>query len=253
MAGLRPGDLNSRLLEHREAWEAKETVRLIYRDYYRRLFTACTQQGTILDVGGGSAHIKDFRQDAVVLDILPFPGVDVVADAHDLPFGPGRFASIVMLDVLHHLDRPVVFLNEVARVLKVGGRLAMIEPAVTPWSWWFYRFLHHEPVEVAEDPFQRTERRPAKDPFDANQAIPSLMFGKRKGLSKFADAVPQFRIIEVDWLSLAAYPLSGGFKRWCAMPPSAVRPCLAIEERIPLIIRRLLAFRLFVVLERVAR
>ena len=120
--------------------------------------------------------MKEFCSDVVTLDILPFPGIDVVADAHEMPFPDGCFQGVIMLDVLHHLDRPIVFLKEAARVLRSGGRLAMIEPGVTPVSWWFYHFLHQEPVILSEDPFTMNTKRFNKDPFDSNQAIPTLMF-----------------------------------------------------------------------------
>jgi len=88
-----------------------------------------------------------------------------------------------MLDVLHHLERPVAFMREAARVLRPGARLAMIEPGITPLSWPFYNFLHQEPVILSQDPFAMTERRPDKDPFDSNQAIPTLLRFRSWGLA----------------------------------------------------------------------
>lgn len=37
-----------------------------------------------------------------------------------------------MIDVLHHLAKPKLFFGEARRILEPGGRLIMIEPAVTP-------------------------------------------------------------------------------------------------------------------------
>jgi SAM-dependent methyltransferase len=239
-----------RLAEHRRVWDEKEALRLVYADYYRRLLGACPADGRILDIGGGSAFVKGFRGDIVTTDILPFPGIDVVADAHELPFADGTFSGLVMLDVLHHLERPVAFLAEAARVLAPGGRLAMMEPGISPVSWWFYHFLHQEPVNLSEDPFAMAARRPEKDPFDSNQAIPTLMFARAKGLARVAEMVPELTVVAVDWLSIAAYPLSGGFKPWCLVPRRAVGPLLAAENRMPRALRRLLGFRLFAVLER---
>ena len=45
--------------------------------------------------------------------------------------------------------------------------------------------------------------------------------------------------------------MSGGFQNWSLMPAALVRPMLAIEEKIPEIIRRQMAFRMMVVLDRV--
>src|SRR3981081_3505713 len=112
-------------------------MRLLYRDFHRRLLESCPE-GRVLDIGGGTAHIKDFRPDIVSADILSFPGIDVVADAHRLPFANELFSGVVMLDVLHHLERPIEFLTEASRVLKLGGRLAMIEPGLTAGAGRFF-------------------------------------------------------------------------------------------------------------------
>jgi SAM-dependent methyltransferase len=242
--------LDQRQINHREVWERKETIRLLYRDFHRRLLDSCPE-GPVLDIGGGTAHVKDSRPDIISTDILHFPGIDVVADAHRLPFPDGYFSGVVMLDVLHHLERPIEFLSEASRVLKPGGRLAMIEPAMTPIARRFYENFHEEPVDMSADPFAPVAIDPDRDPFDANQAIPSLLFTSAAARSRLEAVVPSLHVTRVGWLSLFAYPLSGGFQNWSLMPAALVRPMLAIEEKIPEIIRRQMAFRMMIVLDRV--
>jgi len=50
------------------------------------------------------------------------------ADALALPFRAGAFRSVVVRDLLHHLEEPRVAIAEVARVLAPGGTLVLIEP-----------------------------------------------------------------------------------------------------------------------------
>jgi SAM-dependent methyltransferase len=242
--------LDQRQLVHRGAWEAKETLRLLYRDYHRRLIESCPD-GRILDIGGGTAHIKDFSPDIVSTDILWFPGIDVVADAHRLPFPDGFFSGVVMLDVLHHLERPIEFLREASRVLKPGGRLAMIEPAMTTVARQFYRRFHEEPVDMDADPFAAVTVNPDRDPFDANQAIPTLLFATPAARGRVEQVIPSLRVRSVTWLGLFAYPLSGGFQAWSLMPSALVRATLALEDKMPEIIRKQIAFRMMIVIERV--
>jgi SAM-dependent methyltransferase len=242
--------LDQRQLVHRGAWEAKETLRLLYRDYHRRLIESCPD-GRILDIGGGTAHIKDFSSDIISTDILWFPGIDVVADAHRLPFPDGFFSGVVMLDVLHHLERPIEFLREASRVLKPGGRLAMIEPAMTTVARQFYRRFHEEPVDMDADPFAAVTVNPDRDPFDANQAIPTLLFATPAARGRVEQVLPSFRVRSVTWLGLFAYPLSGGFQTWSLMPSALVRATLALEDKMPEIIRKQIAFRMMIVIERV--
>ena len=244
--------MDEHLSEARRIWDAKPTLRAVYADFHKRLEAACPP-GPLLDIGGGSAHFKDYRPDVISLDILPFHGIDVVADAHNLPFPDGYFSGIVLLDVLHHLQRPVAFLREAVRVLRPGGRLAMVEPGMSAISRQFYDRFHQEPVDMRADPFAEHELQSGNDPWDSNQAIPTLMFGRSTGRDRLQEMVPQLRVVRTSWLSLFAYPLSGGFKRWCLVPEALARPLIAAEEGLLPILGPILAFRHFIVLERLDR
>jgi SAM-dependent methyltransferase len=242
--------LDQRQIIHRELWEKKKALRVIYRDYHRQLFESCPE-GAILDIGGGTAHIKESRPDVISADILSFPGIDVVADAHELPFRDEFFAGVVMLDVLHHLERPIEFLQEAARVLKPGGRLAMIEPAMTTVARVFYDRFHGEPVDMNADPFAPVAINPDRDPFDANQAVPTLLFATAPSRRLVEQTIPSLRVRSVKWHSLFAYAMSGGFQNWSLLPAALVGPMLAFEKWMPDTMRKHLAFRMMVVLERV--
>ena len=165
--------VDARLAEHRRIWDAKPTLRAVYAEYHRRLEAACPP-GPLLDIGGGSAHFKSYRKSVTSLDVLPFPGIDVVADAHEMPIPDGHFAGIVMLDVLHHLQRPLDFFSEAARVLQPGGRLAMIEPGMSVIARQFYQRFHQEPVDMAADAFAEGLRQSGDDPFDFEPGLAVL-------------------------------------------------------------------------------
>jgi SAM-dependent methyltransferase len=242
--------LDERQVFDRAMWDRKRSVRLLYRDFHRRPFEVCPGD-RILDIGGGTAHIKSFRPDVLSVDILSFLGIDVVADAHRLPFDSGSFEGIVMLDVLHHLERPIEFLGGAARVLKPGGRLAMLEPAMTTVAGWFYDHIHEEPVGMKVDPFAPVTINPDRDAFDANIALPHLLFARPSAQRRVEESVPSLRIRSVDWLSLFAYPMSGGFQKWSLIPAALVAPMLRIEEKVPRWLRQHLAFRMMIVLERI--
>lgn len=241
--------LDQRQIVHRDRWKTKKSIRLLYRDFHRQLLESCPE-GTVLDIGGGTAHIKESRRNIVSADILRFPGIDVVADAHQLPFADGVFAGAVMLDVLHHLERPIDFLKEASRVLKPGGRLVMMEPAMTTLARRFYHHFHEEPVEMDADPFAPVSINPNRDPFDSNQAIPSLLFATAAARQRVEETIPSLRVQSVRWLSYLAYPLSGGFQKWSLIPAALVRPVLAVEAKMPEAVGRHFAFRMLVVVER---
>jgi hypothetical protein len=91
---------------------------------------------------------------------------------------------------------------------------------------------------------------PDRDPFDANQAIPTLLFRDTASRARLEQTIPLLRVLSVDWQSLFAYPMSGGFRNWSLIPGAAVRPMLAFERMLPIAIREHFAFRMMVVLER---
>jgi len=226
---------------YREIWNAKPVLRAIYGDIYRRMMTSIAP-GLTLEVGGGSGNFKSFAPDTVTTDIVSAPWIDVTCDAQRLPFADCTFANVVMVDVLHHIEFPVRALKEFDRVLKPGGRLVMCEPAITPVSWVFYKLLHPEPVDMSADPLQDGTISPDKDPFDSNQAIPTLLTGRDR--LRLAQAVPGLALARLERFSFAAYPLSGGFRPWSLIPAFAVEPVLAAEWAMRRLFGPIAAFRL---------
>lgn len=246
------GDLTT-IAEQREIWEKKPAIRTIYEDYHRRLLSEAS--GVVLEIGAGSGNLRKTGPihgvDLVSIDILPESTTDVIADAHMLPFARASFDRIVMLDVLHHLQNPIVFLREAARVIVDGGEIAMIEPGISPVSRIFYTLFHQEPVRMDADPFEEREPDPHWRAFDANQAIPTLMFERVEADASFAKLGLPFKVTDKRWLALWAYPLSGGFRRWQLIPGSLVKTALRLEERFLPVLGRFAGFRLYVRLEKI--
>ncbi|MEQ9349301.1 MAG: class I SAM-dependent methyltransferase, partial [Alphaproteobacteria bacterium] len=209
--------------------------------------------GPVLEVGGGTGNLRHALQSTVPgpvisMDVQTAPWLDAAADAHRLPFADASFAAIVLFDVLHHLERPRLFLREAARVLWPGGRLIMVEPAITPLSYPFYAWLHPEPVVMADDPLADGDLSPGRDPWHANQAYPTLLAGRHR--RRLAEAVPDLRLDEVRRFALLAYPLSGGFQAWSLLPAGLTRPLLRLERALEGALGRLMAFRMLMVMER---
>ncbi len=246
-----------RLEAHRTAWEKKASLRAVYGDYYRRLWAAMPDEkavsGQILEVGAGSGHSRDFLTDPRIqrLDILPSPWVDIVGDAQNLDIEDNSLAGLYLLDVLHHIECPGRFFEEAARVLKPGGRIAMIEPGITPISWLFYNYIHEEPVDMSVDPLDEPdEATPFRDPFESNQAIPTLLFKRLEHRQRLVTMIPSLKTLRHDRLSLFAYPLTGGFGYWSMIPGSIVEPMIKIEEKLMPFLGLYMAFRLLIVLEK---
>jgi SAM-dependent methyltransferase len=237
------------LAGYRDVWERKPVLRLIYDDFYDRLAAAC-RPGMTIEIGGGIGNLKQRLGEVVATDIQNAPWLDCVADAQRLPFASGKAANIVMVDVLHHLEFPVVFFREAARVLRPGGRVLMVEPAITWGSSLFYRLLHHEPVRTSAEVLIDGTPDPKRDPYDSNQAIPTLLATRDR--ERFHRLFPTLRIASVEWFALAAYPLSGGFKPWSLISAGIARRLLALERALEPTIGRFAAFRMMLVVENIS-
>ena len=221
---------------------------MVYEDLFERIASRC-RTGLTLEVGGGSGNFKELYSEVITIDIQALPWVDVVADGHFIPFADCSFDNIVMIDTLHHLERPYFFFQEVSRLLKLGGRLVLVEPMITPLSYFFYKFFHPELVDMSEDPLAEGSLDPGRDPFDSNQAIPTLLF--RRYRKRFESAFPDLSISQCHWFSLFAYPLSGGFRPWCLLPASLTPALLRLERKIERLIAPLMGFRMIVVIEKI--
>lgn len=100
-------------------------------------FSAVGADELCLSIGGGPHrhHPKAFN-----LNIAPFPNVDIVADAHHLPYASGAVDYAYAKSVFEHLHSPhKAAAAEIARVLRSGGR-AYID---SPFLFVYHGYPHH--------------------------------------------------------------------------------------------------------------
>jgi SAM-dependent methyltransferase len=96
--------------------------------------------GTILDLGAGLRPFAGLLPGrTVALDHRPRPQLDLVGDAHHLPFGDATVDAIVCTEVFEHLPDPPAAAREMIRVLKPGGRLVLTTRFCFP--------LHERPAD----------------------------------------------------------------------------------------------------------
>ena len=99
--------------------------------------------GDVLDVGSGdgaaAAMVAPYCRSLTCIDVnarmleaardrlakVPHARVEQ-ADAHELPFAPLSFDSVLMFHTLTYTERPQRALEECARVLRPGGRLVLL-------------------------------------------------------------------------------------------------------------------------------
>lgn len=103
-------------------------------------------RGVVLDVGCGNGWVRDVMPDTVCYVGVDYPTTmalgyegrpDLLADATALPLSDSSVDTVLLLDVLEHLDNPARAVSETVRILRQGGTCLVQVP--------FFYPLHDEP------------------------------------------------------------------------------------------------------------
>jgi dolichol-phosphate mannosyltransferase len=97
----------------------------------------------ILDIGCGSSRIVQSLPQAVGMDMqirklrwLRAPGRQLVqASLMELPFADRAFDCVICSEVIEHIDRDLIDLTDMVRVLAPGGTLILGTPDYGRWRW----------------------------------------------------------------------------------------------------------------------
>lgn len=95
------------------------------------------EKKVIVNIGSGN----NTEDNIVNLDIFPFKKVDIVADAHDLPFEDNSIDKIIIEASIEHVSDPNKVIGEIHRVLKPQGLIFIVSPFIqgyhdSPSDYW---------------------------------------------------------------------------------------------------------------------
>jgi uncharacterized protein YbaR (Trm112 family)/SAM-dependent methyltransferase len=117
------------------------TVRSGYLPWIERLvMQSLPSDAIVLDLGAGNMACN--LPHVIRMDITLTPFVDVVGDAHALPFLPGAFDFVFSLAVIEHLRQPFVAAQEMANTLRPGGYVYGECNFVFPYHGYPYHFFN---------------------------------------------------------------------------------------------------------------
>lgn len=232
-------------LRNRERLRANRNLLFWYCELYRDQFKDIPDPGalSILEIGSGTSPLKQFLSNVVTSDVLDLDYLDLVFDCHDIDkadaIKDNSLDVITLTNVLHHLKRPIEFLNRAASKLKPGGKVIATEPFFSAISTLIYKYLHHEPVV-----FERVESKLAevRGPLaSANQALAWLIFfGRNEWLQRLNDNFDVANL-SVRPFSALSYMATGGISRRLPIPHLLYRAWFPVDLALSRYVPRLCA------------
>ena len=201
-------------LAHRDIILKKPFLKRLYNDWYLIFIIKSKEikNGKYLEIGSGGGFLKDVFPEVITSDILILPNVDLIFTAEEIPFKENELASIVMLNVFHHIPKPHLFLKEAQRTLIKGGKIIMTEPANSSLARFIYKRFHHEPF----DEKGQREIKAGNPLSNSNQALPYIYF--ERDLDLFKKDFPLLKINSIKYHSPFSYIISGGVSRSAMLP-----------------------------------
>jgi len=116
--------------------------------FYKKYCEKDIEKKNILDIGSynvnGTVRPIFEKGNYIGMDMFEGPNVDVVANAHEIPFEDGFFDIMVSISCFEHDDMFWVTFLEMCRVLKEGGYMCINAPSNGPYhahpgdNWRFY-------------------------------------------------------------------------------------------------------------------
>jgi len=197
--------------------------RRLYRHQFRDVFHP--QKRTILEIGSGTSPLRRFYSNVLTSDILELDYLDFVFDCHEIDqfsaIADHSLDVITLTNVLHHLARPLAFLERAAVKLKRGGKLIATEPYFSLISTPIFKYLHHEVVDFS---IIKPELTNITGPLaTANIALPWLIFVRNPHWRDTLRAKYDFDETSFGAFSSISYMATGGISRNLAIPYSLYR------------------------------
>lgn len=235
-------------IDNRVIFRKKKLIRKIYYDYFKKIKENIYNgmSNKVLEIGS-SGFIKDVIPDCITSNLVKNDEmVDREINIFDLD-NKEIFSNIIMVDIFHHLEFPMLALKNLNKVLCKNGRVILIEPAMGLIPRFIYRIFHHEPngFEFKINETESPEKLPGKNEYFAAQA-----FTWRAFVNSEIKYDKYFNIKKIDYFSDFAYLGSGGFS-YKAFYPEILYPFVKkIDTMLNLLSRKIFAARMLIVLEK---
>src|SRR5216117_313765 len=217
-------------LRNRARLGANKNLLFWYRELYRDQFKGFPDPAAlyVLEVGSGTSPLKQFLPNVVTSDVLNLDYLDLVFDCHEIDkldaIKDNSLDVITLTNVLHHLKRPIGFLNRAASKLKSGGKVIATEPFFSVLSTPIFKYLHHEPVDFR---ISKPQLEKVRGPLaSAIIALPWLIFFRRCEWVERLNEKFDVATLSMRPFSALSYMATGGISRTLPIPHFVYRRLL---------------------------
>ncbi len=221
-----------------EIYKKKKILQLLYRNWYKKIASQL-KEGKTLELGSGFGLAKKYIS-CETSEYKKNKYVDRQEDACNLSFDDQVLDNIIGVDVLHHFSSWEKFFDECLRTLSKKGRVILVEPYISPFSYLIRKLFHHERIDFKNFNI-------SIDPDDSNMAIPTILINQNKIQEK-----GKFKILKLEKSDCFAYLFSFGFSRINIVPEFFASYLLKLDRIFMKnkILRNLFAFKILIVLEK---
>jgi len=229
---------------------AKEDPTKSYlEDLYLEIVKRISPSAFILEVGAGAGTSTLFLPNHNILrtDLISANPVLVSENVNvlDLGFKSGEFDAVIAIDVIHHLSDPLRGLSQMCRVIKPNGKILLIEPYVSIFSFPIYKVFHQEKTSM----FLRQRdllQSETKEPSLGNQTIAQTVFKRKSLTTKLKDILGPGAEISITYRDFIGFFATGGINKPLRTSGSFIRLVLKLEKNIPQSILKLIASRMII-------
>jgi len=164
-----------------------------------------------IEVGAGTGVSKEFikSENFKITDYANNHWLDIkMIDALDTKIESGSLDYVVSSNMIHHVPYPILFFEEMHRILKHGGKLIIQEINCSSTMRFLLRLMRHEGYDFTINVFDR--ELICTDPqnlWSANCAIPNLLFDN---LENFKKNIPNFKVTYTGFSEFFLFINSGG-------------------------------------------
>ena len=164
-----------------------------------------------IEVGAGTGVSKEFikSNNFKITDYANNQWLDLkMIDALDTKIDSGSLDYVVSSNMIHHVPYPILFFEEMHRILKPGGKLLVQEINCSTTMRFLLRLMRHEGYDFTINVFDR--ELICTDPQDlwsANCAIPNLLFDN---IENFKKNIPNFKVTYTGFSEFFLFINSGG-------------------------------------------